>query len=249
MPLHVDDADGVRVLTWDRPEARNALNDELWDATRDALEEAAADERLRCVVLTGAGGAFTAGQDLTEMLEPPDHPDGGEWHGYRGFIGVLEEFDKPLLAAVDGVAVGFGATVLPYCDLVWVSERARLKVPFLTLGVTTEAASSLLLPQRMGWQAAAHFVFGADWLSAEDAVAQGLAWRLVPHEELLDTVLVTARRIGEMPTPSVQTTKRLMVQARLDAVRAARQREDAAFAELVGSADNADALSRFLDKR
>lgn len=243
--LRITDVDGVRLVTWDRPEARNAMNDELWDATRSALTGAQEDPAIGCVVLTGSGGAFTAGQDLGEMLEPPTHAD-DELHGYRGLIPVLEAFDKPLLAAVNGVGVGFGATLLPYCDLVWMAADARLKVPFMTLGVTTEAAGSLLLPQRMGWQAAAHFIFTADWLDAEAAVACGLAWKVCEPDALLDEVLDTARRIGAMPVDSLQTTKRLMVAARLDATRAARQREDAEFARMVGSAENAAALSDFL---
>ncbi|MFP5256118.1 MAG: enoyl-CoA hydratase/isomerase family protein [Acidimicrobiia bacterium] len=243
--IEVTDGDGVRLLRWNRPEALNALNDELWDATRAALVEARSDPELRCVVLTGTGRAFTAGQDLGEMAEPPVHHD-DELHGYRGLIPVLEEFDKPLLAAVNGLAIGIGATILPYCDLVWMAEGARLRAPFLPLGVTTEAAGSLLLPQRMGWQAAAHFVFTASWLSAEEAVACGLAWKVVPGDDLLAEVMATAREIGAMGVESVQTTKRLMVAGRLDAVRAAREREDAEFVRLVGSQANADALSQLL---
>jgi enoyl-CoA hydratase/carnithine racemase len=243
--IEIADADGVRLVTWNRPEALNALNDELWDATRDALLGAQADVDVRCVVLTGSGRAFSAGQDLGEMLAPPEHGD-GELHGYRGFIGVLEEFDKPLLAAVNGIGVGIGATILPYCDIAWIAADARLKVPFMTLGVTTEAAGSLLLPQRMGWQAAAKFIFTAEWLSAEEAVACGLAYAVSEPGAVLDDALAVARQIGEMPVDSLQTTKRLMVAARLDAGRAARQREDAEFVRMVGNQTNADALSRFL---
>lgn len=242
--LEIVDGDGVRLLTWNRPEALNALNDELWDATRDALVDAQADPSLRCVVLTGTGRAFTAGQDLAEMVEPPQHAD-GELHGYRGLIPVLEAFDKPLLAAVNGLGLGIGATLLPFCDIVWIAEGARLKVPFVTLGVTTEAAGSLLLAQRMGWQAAAHFIFTADWLSAEDAVACGLAWKVTSPESLLDEALDVAHRIGAMPVDSLQTTKRLMVAARLDAVRSARAREDAEFVRMVGSPENQAALAQF----
>ena len=242
--VEIADGDGVRLVTWNRPDALNALNDELWDATRDALTSAQADPELRCVVLTGHGRAFSAGQDLGEMMAPPDHGD-DELHGYRGLIPVLEAFDKPLLAAVNGLGLGFGATVLPYCDIVLIARGARLKVPFMTLGVTTEAASSLLLPQRMGWQDAAHFIFTADWLSAEDAVACGLAWRLSEPESLLDDTMEVARKIGAMPVDSLQTTKRLMVAARLDAVRAARQREDAEFVRMVGSEENQKALTQF----
>jgi enoyl-CoA hydratase/carnithine racemase len=242
--VEIADTDGVRLVTWNRPEALNALNDELWDATRDALASAQADPELRCVLLTGTGRAFTAGQDLGEMMAPPDHGD-DQLHGYRGLIPVLEAFDKPLLAAVNGLGLGIGATLLPYCDIVWIAEGARLKVPFVTLGVTTEAAGSLLLPQRMGWQAAAHFIFTADWLSAEDAVACGLAWKVCPPEALLDDAMAVARTIGGMPVDSLQTTKRLMVAARADAVHAAREREDQEFVRMVGSQTNQEALAEF----
>ena len=245
--ITIDDADGVRLVTWNRPEARNAMNDALWDATRDALLGAQADPELRCVLLTGAGGAFTAGQDLGEMLEPPAHAD-DELHGYRGLIPVLEEFDKPLLAAVDGVGVGFGATLLPYCDIVWMDPAARLKVPFMTLGVTTEAAGSVLLPQRMGWQAASHFIFTASWLSADEAVACGLAFRVSAPGAVVAEAMETARQIGQLSVDSLQTTKRLMVAARIDAGRAARQREDQEFVRMVGQQTNAAALADFLKK-
>jgi enoyl-CoA hydratase/carnithine racemase len=202
---------------------------------------------VRCIVLTGEGRAFSAGQDLGEMMAPVDHQD-GEQHGYRGFIPVLEELDKPLLAAVNGIGLGIGATLLPYCDIVWIDPDARLKVPFMTLGVTTEAASSLLLPQRMGWQAAARFIFTADWLSADEAVACGLAYKVSAPGASVDEAMATARVIGGMPVDSLQTTKRLMVAARLDASRAARQREDAEFVRLVGNQTNAAALADFNKK-
>jgi len=240
----ITDGEGVRLVQWNRPEALNALNDELWDATREALRSAREDPAIRCVVLTGSGRAFTAGQDLGEMVEPPEHAD-DDTHGYRGFIPVLEEFDKPLLAAVNGIALGIGATILPYCDIVWIAEDARLKVPFVTLGVTTEAAGSYLLPARMGWQAAAHFIFTAGWMSAAEAVGCGLAWKACPPDSLLDETMATARQIGAMGVDSLQTTKRLMVAARADAVRAAREREDREFPRMVGSPENAEALAKF----
>jgi enoyl-CoA hydratase/carnithine racemase len=126
--------------------------------------------------------------------------------------------------------------------------EARLKVPFMTLGVTTEAASSLLLPARMGWQAAARFIFTADWLSAEEAVACGLAYAVSAPGEVLGDAMATAHQIAAMPVDSLQTTKRLMVAARLDASRAARQREDAEFVRLVGNQTNAAALADFNTK-
>jgi enoyl-CoA hydratase/carnithine racemase len=243
--LRTADADGVRLLTFDRPKAKNAFNDELWDAFRDALVETRHDDDLRCLVVTGAGDAFCAGQDLGEMADPPAHDD-GELHGYRGFIGVLEEFDKPLLAAVNGVGVGIGLTMLPYCDLVFLGRSARLRAPFVTLGVTTEAGSSVTLPARMGWQAAAHLIFTASWLDADQAVACGLGWKVVDDASLLDETMAVARVIGAMPVTSLTTTKRLMVAGRLEATRAAREREDEEFPKLVGTPENLEALSKFL---
>jgi enoyl-CoA hydratase/carnithine racemase len=245
--LEVDDADGVRLLTLNRPDALNAFNDELWDRTRDALLEAQGRDDLRCVVLTGTGRAFTAGQDLGEMAAPPAHTD-GELHGYRGFIPVLEEFDKPLLAAVNGIGVGIGITALAYCDLVVMAESARLKAPFVSLGVTTEAAGSVSLPARMGWGAAAHLIFTGGWLSAPEALACGLAWRVVPDGDLLEETMAVARVIGAQPVGALTTTKRLMVAGRIDAWRAARVREDSEFVRLVGAPENLAALDAFLSK-
>jgi enoyl-CoA hydratase/carnithine racemase len=128
---------------------------------------------------------------------------------------------------------------------VWIDPAARLKVPFVTLGVTTEAASSLLLPQRMGWQAAARFVFTAEWLSAEEAVASGLAYRVTEPGGALEEAMATARTIGALAVDPLQTTKRLMVAARLEAGRAAREREDAEFVRMVGQQTNAEALQQF----
>lgn len=245
MSVETQDGDGVRLVRWNRPDRLNAMDNTMWEGTADALEGAAADPALCCVVLTGTGRAFTAGQDLGEMADPPAR-DGDGPHPFARLMQVLEGFELPLLAAVNGLAVGFGATVLAHCDLVFLAETARLRVPFLPLGVTTEAASSYLLPQRMGWQAAADFIFTADWLSADRALACGLAYEVCPPDDLLDRVMDRARAIGAMPPDSVRTTKRLMLAGRLDAVSAAREREEEAFARLMGSAANRRALDRFL---
>jgi enoyl-CoA hydratase/carnithine racemase len=174
--LRIEDADRARLITFDRPDALNAFNTELWDGLRDALVDAQERRDIGCVVLTGAGRAFTAGQDLGEMASPPP-ADEVMAHGYPAFIPVLEAFELPLVAAVNGVGVGIGLTLLPYCDIVLVADRARLRAPFVPLGVTTEAAGSVTLPARMGWQEAAHMLFTAEWLDAEAAVRSGLALR------------------------------------------------------------------------
>src|SRR5215213_7359380 len=137
---------------------------ELWDGTRDALRTAEAAD-VRCIVLTGTGRAFTVGQDLAEMTDPR-HAD--EARGFRGVMSALQDLGVPLVAAVNGMAVGFGTTVLPWCDVVVIADDARFRVPFVPLGVTTEAGSSVTLAALMGPQAAARFVLTGDWLSASE---------------------------------------------------------------------------------
>jgi enoyl-CoA hydratase/carnithine racemase len=242
--LPLVDRAGVRLLTCDRPESRNAFNQDLWCAARDALVDAGDDPTIKCVVVTGSGGAFSAGQDLTEMADPSSMGDGEE-PGYRTFMPVLESFPKPLLAAVNGVGVGIGLTMLPHCDLVFMSDDARLKVPFVSLGVTTEGSSSVMLPATIGWQNSAYVLFTEPWIDAAMAVETGLAWRRCAPGDLLAETLEVADQIAAMPVSSLVATKQLMLAGRLDAVRAARAREDAEFERLVGSPDNMAALEKF----
>jgi len=246
--LRIEDAGRVRLLVLDRPEALHAFDDDLYDAVRDALLDAAERPDVAVAVITGHGRAFSAGQDLGEMTRPRQHPP-GERHGFRPFIEAVESFPKPLLAAVNGIGVGIGLTLLLHCDLVLMARGARLRVPFVRLGVTTEAGSSVLLPARIGWQAAAHLLYTASWMDAEQAVACGLGWRICEPERLRDEALAVAREIAAMPVPSLVATKQLLLAARLDAVRAARAREDERFAALVGAPANREALAAFREGR
>jgi len=229
--LLVDDDAGVRTLTFNRPEALNAFNQELWYAAADALEDAAADDHVRCVLVTGNGRAFSAGQDLGEMADPTVFE--GQEPGYQRYMPVLESFPKPIVAAVNGVGVGIGLTMLLHCDIVLMSDQARLKVPFISLGVTTEASASLLMPATMGWQRAAEVLFTEPWIDADQAVADGIALRAVPHDRLLDEARALAGHIGGLPLGPLLATKALMQAGRADAVAAARTREVAEFEHLV----------------
>src|SRR5215470_3792307 len=172
---------GVAVVTWNRPRQRNAFNQRMWLDGRDTLRELLDDPAVRAVVVTGAGEAFSAGQDLGEMTTAPTD---GE-HGFSGFMDTLCGFDKPLIAAVNGVGVGIGLTMLLHCDVVYVGERARLRAPFVPLGVVPEAASSYLLPLVVGYHAAAEILYTADWIDAARAVELGIASRRLPGSELL----------------------------------------------------------------
>ncbi len=246
--LHVEDRGRVRLLTLDRADFLNAFNDALYDAVRGALLGAAGDDAVGCVVVTGRGRAFTAGQDLGELAQPRRHADGAR-HGFIPFIETVESFPKPLVAAVNGLAVGIGLTLLPHCDLVFIAEGARLRAPFVQLGVTVEAGNSVLLPERVGWQAAAHALYTAAWIDARRAVEMGLAWKVCTPASLLDEALGEAGKIAAMPVASLVATKRLLLDARLAAVRAARAREGPVFAGLVGGPANREALRAFREKR
>lgn len=245
-PVLIVDHGAVRVLTFNRPGKKNAFNQALWYAVARALTEAADDEDVSCVILTGAADSFTAGQDLGEMADTSVFQSGEE-PGYRVLMPVLDVFPKPLLAAVNGVGVGIGLTILPHCDIVVIAEEARLKAPFASLGVTTEASASLMLPTVLGWQRAAELLFTEPWIDGPTAVEIGLALRCVPRSELLDHVVALGQQIAAFPLPSLMATKRLMVAGRVDAVRAARAREEAEFEVLVGAMANQAALSSFLD--
>lgn len=240
-------SDGVLVLTLNRPRQRNAFHNVMYDALREALAEAQASDDVRVVVITGAPGAFSAGQDLGEMASPPPRDDTP--HGFPPFMDRLCTFDKPLLAAVNGVGVGIGLTLLLHCDMVFIAEGARLRAPFVTLGVVPEAASSYLLPLLVGVRRAAEMLFSAEWIDAPRAVELGLANRMCVADELMPATLDQAARLAKLPPQALQHTKRLLLATREEAVRAARCREDAAFAVRLGGPENREAIRAFFDKR
>jgi enoyl-CoA hydratase/carnithine racemase len=246
--VRVDDKDGVRLLTFNRPEALNSMSTPLWDEFAAALTEAALRSDIAVVVITGEGRAFTAGTDLSEMGSPLKYDD-GKPHGFEPAMDVVDSFPKPLIAAVNGLGVGIGLTILPHCDLVLMAENAKLRAPFVSLGVTAEAGSTYLLPQRVGWQETAHMLYTADWVDADTAVACGLAWRKVPLEDLMAETMTVARQIAAQPVASLVATKKLLTQARIGEVRAARAREVPVFSSLAGGPANREAVAAFIEKR
>ena len=234
--LVADHLGPVLVLTLNRPESRNAFNHDLYTALSTALTDAAADDAVNAVVITGTDPAFSAGQDLKEMAAMASgelvFADG---FGFVKLLDALENFPKPIIAAVNGSAAGIGLTMLLHCDIVLVSENARLRVPFAELGVPPEAGSSALLAQRIGWQKAAEMLFTSEWISASDAVQHGLALREVAHDRLMDETLALAQRIASFNPNATGIAKKLMLAARGTASQDARAREEAEFAKLFRS--------------
>ncbi|QZH59372.1 enoyl-CoA hydratase/isomerase family protein [Mycolicibacterium farcinogenes] len=250
MTLLIEDNNRVRTLTLNRPDALNAFNEALYDETTVALRAAAEDPDVAVVLLTGAGRAFSAGNDLVEMQTRITNPEftPGE-HGFYGMIDVIADFPKPLICAVNGVGVGIGATILGYADLAFMSSTARLKCPFTSLGVAPEAASSYLMPRLLGRQNAAWLLLSSEWLSAAEALEMGLVWKVCEPEELLAEARRHAEILAAKPISSLIAVKQAMVAPIRDQIAAAVEREKALFVELVGAAANVDALAQFADRK
>jgi enoyl-CoA hydratase/carnithine racemase len=243
-PVITQDYGAVRLLTINRPAKRNAFDNALYGAMADAITRASTDPVVHVVVLTGAGDTFCAGQDFSEMSA-----ESGAEHGFPRFMQALIDCDRPLIAAVNGVGIGLGLTMLLHTDINYIAEGARLRVPFVTLGVVPEAASSWLLPTVIGFQRAADILFTARWIEAAETVAMGLTLAVVPPARLLDTALAKASEIANNPPQSVQHTKRLLRVWRRQAIAEARQREDGAFQERLGTPENLEAIRAFFEKR
>jgi enoyl-CoA hydratase/carnithine racemase len=245
--IQIDDAGpGVRLIAFDRPEVRNAFDTAMYREVTAALRDADADDAVGAVVLTGRGSAFTSGQDLAEMAAiATGSAVEGAGQGFIGLLDCLTGLSVPLLAAVNGVAVGLGFTLLAHCDLVLVATDARLRVPFAELGVPAEAASSFLFPAAMGWQNAARILLTSDWVSADELVALGLALRSCDAGAVLDETVELAARVAAHPRGATRAITSLMRAARRDAVLEANRREQGAFARLLGSAAQQGALADF----
>ena len=236
----------VRVLTLNRPETKNAFNQALYLALADALRAADADGGVRAIVLTGAGDAFTAGQDLSEMAGM------NEAEGVIGFESLLDALaalESPLLAAVNGLGFGLGLTILLHTDINVIAEDAVLKCPFVTLGVVPEAGSSFLLPHVIGYQRTAEFLLSARTMNAAEAVELGLVLESLPRAEVLPRTLAIASGIAAQPPAAVRETRRLLRHATRDATAAARERENAEFRNRLVSPEFKEAVSAFFEKR
>ncbi len=241
--IRTEAADGVLELTIDRPDKKNALDQAMYRALADALDAAAADQAVRAVLLAGAGGVFSAGNDIADFARGGAR-GGGET---PRLIETVLRFTKPIVAAVDGLAVGIGTTILLHCDLVYATEGARLRLPFVDLGLVPEFASSNFLPRLVGLQRASELLLLGEFFSAADARAMGLVNRIVPEADLLATARDASRRLAAKPPEAVAITRRLL---RGDPdVAVARAREEAAlFAERLSSPEARAAFAAFLSR-
>lgn len=250
MELEITDRGRVRTLTLNRPDALNAFNEALYDATADALLEAAEDPAVAVVVITGAGRAFSAGTDLLEMAQMNTDPNFQRGrHGFPGLVEALAAFPKPLICAINGLGLGIGTTIIGFADLVFMSTSAKLKCPFTSLGVAPEAASSYLMPNLIGRQNAAWLLLSAEWISAAEAKEMGLAWKVTEPEALLEETYKHADLLASRPISSLRHVKAAMAVHHQDAVKRAFEVEAESFKELMGGPANMEALTAFAEGR
>lgn len=245
--IRVSIEDRVLTVTLDRPDKRNALTHDMYTGLAEALERADTDPGIREVVLRAEGGAFTAGNDLADFadLAHDDRPS-DQWPVTR-FLRALIRCRVPVIAAVQGRAVGVGTTMLLHCDLVVLAEDASLTVPFVDLGLVPEACSTLLLPQRIGHaRAFAMFALGQP-MGAQEALAAGIATSVVPPAELDDEARRLAAQLLARPARALAETKALMRD--VPALLEHTQREIEVFAARLRSPEAAEALAAFADRR
>jgi enoyl-CoA hydratase/carnithine racemase len=226
-----------------RPQKKNAITAAMCEALVEAFETAERDGEVGAFVLSGQGGVFTSGNDIGDFLAAARWT-AGDFPAWR-FVSKLAEFEKPLVAAVDGLAVGVGTTLLFHCDLIYATPESRFQMPFVNLGLVPEAGSSLLAPQRFGRAKAAEQLLLGESFSAEEARALGLINALVPHEELISHAMAKAAALAAKPRAALLATRRLMRRDN-EALKASMAEEMHAFAEALKSPEAHAAFQAFL---
>jgi len=237
---------GVATIEIARPEKKNALTMAMYDAMADAIRAALADRGVRALLVTGQPGVFTSGNDLEDFMQrPPSGPDSPVFR----FMEALLDCDKPVVAAVTGAAIGIGTTMLMHCDLVYVSDEARLALPFVGLGLVPEFASSVLLPHLIGHARAAEKLMLGDPFGPQEAVDCGIANAVLPAGEVLPHARRMAERFNALPPEAVRETKRLMRNGRKAAIAQAREAENDVFGSRLRSPEAREAFTAFFEKR
>jgi len=237
---------GVCTLTFNRPDKKNSITAAMYSAMADALQVAQDDAQVRCVVFQGNEAIFSAGNDIADFLNNP--PATTESPVFR-FLRGIAQFPKPLIAAVCGPAVGIGTTLLFHCDLVYAGDNAAFSMPFVNLGLCPEAASSLLVPQMLGYHRAAEALLLGEPFMAEAALEVGLVNRVLPPLEVAGYAQTAARKMAAKPLTSLIETKRLMKQGQLKQVMAVMAEEGVSFGRMLGEPAAKEAFGAFMERR
>ncbi|MDH5338949.1 MAG: enoyl-CoA hydratase [Rubrivivax sp.] len=250
MTIRTGVLNGVATLEIARPEKKNALTVAMYQALADGLNAAALDAAVRAVLITGQPGIFTSGNDIEDfMSRPPGQGSEAADSPVFGFMRALIECDKPVVAAVTGAAIGIGTTMLLHCDFVFVSDEARLAMPFTSLGLVPEFGSSLLVPQLMGARRAAEKLLLGDPFTPEQAVDCGIANAVLPAAEVVNHARRMAERFNALPPGAVREAKRLMRAPQRELVLKTIATEGERFAARLRSPEAIEAFQAFFQKR
>lgn len=250
MTIRTGVVNGVATIEIARPDKKNALTQAMYTAMAEALQAAVADGSVRAVLITGQPGVFTSGNDIEDFMQrPPGQGSDADESPVARFMRALLDCDKPVVAAVTGAAIGIGTTMLLHCDFVYVSDEARLAMPFVGLGLVPEYASSLLVPQLMGPRRAAEKLLLGDPFTPEQAVECGIANAVLPAGELLNHARRVAERFNHLPPGAVREAKQLMRASQRELVLQTIRTEGELFAKRLRSPEAMEAFQAFFQKR
>jgi len=238
--------DAVLTLTINRPARKNALTLSMYEQLTEAFQRAAEDQMIRAVVITGAGDAFTAGNDLNDFMQsPPTSTDTPVFH----FLKQIVNFPKPLIAAINGAAIGIGTTMLLHCDLAYASENAIFQLSFIRLGLVPEAGASYLIPRLAGHRRAAELLMLGEKFDASEALELGLINEQVQSGQVIERAQERAHALAQLPPEAVRQTKQLLRQPLQGLLQEVMLREGEVFMQRLTSPETAEAIQAFFMKR
>jgi len=240
-----EQSESVLRIELNRPAKRNAMTAAMYLALADIFDDAAAEEKVRTVLWHGAGDSFCAGNDIEDFLKNPPGPGDS---AQAKLMNALIDFDKPIVAAVHGAAVGGGTTMLTHCDFVYAGTSTHFQMPFVSLAVVPEFGSSCSVPTMIGYIQAAELILLGAPFDALRACKLGFVTQVVPDSDLLAIAANTARKLAEMPADALRASKRLMKRTFRDQIKAAVKAENEAFSALVKSEDAKQIFAAFLDR-
>jgi len=244
----VDDAEGIRTIRFNRPEKKNALTRAMYSAAADALTSGEADKSIRVFIIAGAGNVFTAGNDIVDFMQSPPELGSDETPPVGQFMQALFKAKKPVVAAVDGLAIGIGVTMLMHCDIVYASERSTFKTPFVDLALPPEFGSSQVLPRMFGHVVAAELLLLGNVWNPDRAMNAGLITGVTGNESLEETARIAARTLAAKAPGALRLAKELMRRPPEDLAKRIDD-EGALFSELLKSEEFAEAATAFMERR
>ena len=237
---------GVLAIGFNRPEKKNAITEAMYRALAEALSDAEADPAVRVILLHGKPDVFTAGNDLDDFMKSPPTGDGSP---VSQFLHAISHAQKPVVAAVTGMAVGIGTTLLLHCDLVYAGDNAKFSLPFTSLGLVPEAASTYLLPVIAGYQRAAELLLLGETFGPEKAKEAGFVTQVLPAAQTLATAQEAAAKLAALPGKSVRVTKDLLKRVHRQHIAEQMRAESAHFRPMLNEPAAKEAFAAFMERR